>query len=236
MSTETTIAERFRHIREELNITQTELAKKIGIKQQIIADIERGRTQKIATPILEYLCKKHLINTEWLLFNFGNMTKIEDEDDAVEKYYNDNVVGICKYDIKLSNEQNKEKSDYDDKDILYFDRRWIKVVLGVNPDNLFFIRANDDSMNSGKNLASDIRKNDILFIDISQKEGNNGIFLYRDVFYTNMYIRKIAWSLSENLKVIPANPKLKTEIIEKNLNEFTIDIVGKIVWNASNWN
>jgi transcriptional regulator with XRE-family HTH domain len=221
-------------MREEvIGLSQQKLADKLKIKQQTVANIESGRKQKIDTEILYKLSKEFLINSEWLMFGVGNIDKVDDDEEFFNKYYNDLVTPIKKYDFSLSEKENIDKVIENDKDVLYFDRRWLRNILGVNPDNIFFIYAPDDSMDSGKNAVNDIKKGDILFIDISQKQGNDKVFVYKDDFDNIPTIRQIKWGLSENTKLIPYNKKYKSEIIEKQLNDFLVDIVGKVVWNSN---
>jgi phage repressor protein C with HTH and peptisase S24 domain len=154
-------------------------------------------------------------------------------DEIEYTYCNDNVASIKKYDFSLSEKENIDKVIENDKDVLYFDRRWLRNILGVNPDNIFFIYAPDDSMDSGKNTANDIKKGDILFIDISQKQGNDKVFVYKDDLDNIPSIREIKWSLSENIKLIPYNKKYKSEIVEKQVNEFMVNIIGRVIFNLT---
>ncbi len=229
-----TQADRFKFARIEiLNKTQTNLAKELGINSQVITDIESGRKKKIDDSILRKFYEDYGIKIEWLLFGIGNKTVVEDDEDGYNAYFNEQVASIYKYDFTLSEEDNLKKKIDDVKDILYFDRRWIKNILGVNPNNLFFMYAPDDSMDSGMNTTTDIKRGDILFIDISQKEGNNNIFVFKNLFDNKPQIRQIQWSFSEKLKLIPKNKKYKSETIEKEYNEFMVNIIGRVVWNGS---
>ena len=232
--TKTTLKERFKYMREEvIGLSQQKLADKLEIKQQTIANIESGRKQKIDTEILYKLSEEYTINTEWLIFGIGNINKIDDYDEYSHKYYNDNVVAIRKYDFNKTEEENINNNIENDKDALYFDRRWLRNILGVNPDNVFFTYAPDDSMYSGMDASRDIKKDDILFVDISQKQGNDKVFIYKDDFDNKQYIRQIRWSMSENIKLIPRNTNYKTEVIEKGMDEFLVNIIGRVVWNGS---
>lgn len=229
-----TQAERFRYVRTEIiDTSQINLASILGVKPQVIADIESGRKQKIDNDILQKLYEEYGIKLEWLLFGIGNQTLLDDMDEIEYTYCNDNVASIKKYDFNLTEKENIDKVIENDKDVLYFDRRWLRNILGVNPDNIFFIYAPDDSMDSGKNTANDIKKGDILFIDISQKQGNNKVFVYKNDFDNEYSIRQIKWSLSENIKLVPYNKKYKSEIVEKQVNEFLVNIIGQIVWNGN---
>lgn len=224
---------RFRYMRIEIIcLSQIKLGERLGVASQTITDIESGHKKKINDDILKKLIDEYCINIEWLLFGIGNPTKIDDEEDSYNKYYNEQVAFIKKYDFNLSEEENKTRNT-EDKDTLYFDKRWLSNILGVNPDNIFFIYAPDDSMDSGMDTLKDIKKGDILFIDTSQKKGNDKVFVYKNDFDNKPSIRQIKWSLSENIKLIPYNEKYKSGIVEKQLNEFMINIIGKVIWNGS---
>lgn len=71
-----TLQERFKYMREaEIKLSQQKLADRLGIKQQIIANIETGRKKKLDTEILYKLTQEFNINVEWLLFNIGKISK-----------------------------------------------------------------------------------------------------------------------------------------------------------------
>ena len=59
------------------------------------------------------------------------------------------------------------------------------------------------------------------------------MFVYKDDLDNIPTIRQIKWGLSENTKLIPYNKKYKSEIIEKQVNEFLVNIIGQIVWNGN---
>ena len=232
-----TQADRFRYARVEIiGKSQIDLASTLGIKQQTITDIESGRKQKIDTEILYPLYDKYGIKLEWLLFGIGYKTIEEEAIDIQDTYFNENVAPIFKYDFTLSDEENRKRNKDDIKNILYFDKRWLRNILGVNPDDIFFMYAPDDSMDSGMDTAKDIKKSDILFIDISKKQGNDNIFVYKDSLDNKPVIRQIKWGLSENIKLIPKNKKYKTETVKSEISDFMVGVVGKIIWNGSNCN
>ena len=51
------------------------------------------------------------------------------------------------------------------------------------------------------------------------------------LFYLS--IREIKWSLSENIKLIPYNKNYKSEIVEKQVNEFMVNIIGRVIFNIT---
>ncbi|MCL2762222.1 MAG: helix-turn-helix domain-containing protein [Treponema sp.] len=66
-----TIGDRFKIIREELRLNQSELARSIGANPSIISDIERGDKEP-SKKIISTLIVKYRVNSNWLLTGQGN--------------------------------------------------------------------------------------------------------------------------------------------------------------------
>lgn len=78
------LAKRVRYAREQLSISQSELARRVGIRPQAIQFIEAGRVRRPRN-LVEIAAALH-VNPEWLLFGKGNMTtgvKYESKDEAL---------------------------------------------------------------------------------------------------------------------------------------------------------
>lgn len=72
--------ERLRKLRKALDLTQQELADKIGIKRNSYANYETGRNTPIDA-ILISICREFNVNEEWLRTGVGGMfVKIPEED------------------------------------------------------------------------------------------------------------------------------------------------------------
>lgn len=224
-NTETTQQERFRYMREEiLNISQQKLADALGIKQQTVADIESGRKQKIDTEILYILMKEYLINTEWLLFGVGNVNKICDAEE-IEKQL-ENIVSIPFYSAKAAAGSGVDMPEYTEKDVLHFDSRWIKNILGINPNNAVIIQAEGDSM------LPDIREGDLLMLDTSYVEPQNGKTFVIQID-NQLVVKVVMQDWDGSIKLISNNPKYPPRILNEHENA---SIVGKVVWNGSKEN
>jgi transcriptional regulator with XRE-family HTH domain len=65
------IGDRFKEIREELGLNQSELARSIGVTPSIISDIERGDKEP-SKKIISSLIIKYRVNSNWLLTEYGN--------------------------------------------------------------------------------------------------------------------------------------------------------------------
>ena len=64
--------ERILELRKSLNLSQTEFAEQIGLKQGSLSDLETGRA-KINERIIILICSKFNVNEEWLRNGNGNM-------------------------------------------------------------------------------------------------------------------------------------------------------------------
>ncbi len=67
-----TINERIRSLRDELNLSQTEFAERLGSGRGIVKNIEEGRT--VPKPqFLELICRVYNVNRDWLETGEGEM-------------------------------------------------------------------------------------------------------------------------------------------------------------------
>ena len=219
--------QRFRYLREEvLNLTQSQLAEKLGIKQQTVADIESGRKQKIDTDILYKLSMEYNIFTDWLLFGVGEAEKTLSETNSDK---NPNVVPIPFYSSKAAAGQGIEVPDYPEKDVIYFDRRWLQNVVGVKPANASIVQAEGDSMDSGFDRPNDIHSGDLLMVDNSLIEPvNNCVYVLRLGGSNKLVVKKVSIEWNGKVKLVSNNKAYEDFIPPKN----TV-VIGKVVWNGS---
>ena len=233
---QTTQGERFKYIRTEiLNLSSIKLAQMLHVVTSTILNIEGDRTDRIEPRILKFLSQEYLINIEWLLFGTGDITKVDTQERYEHQFNNENVIAIPFYNVKAAAGSGIEAPSYTDKDVLYFDRRWIRNVLGAEPNNLSIIQCKGNSMDSGTNNPDDIKDGDLLLIDTSQKMGNNKTFVFRED--NDLRVKKLKWELSGTLSIISNNPSFQTEILEPDMLALTnFEIIGKVIWNGSREN
>lgn len=77
--------ERIKRIRHELGLTQTEFAKRIGLKQNSMALIESGKRNTSAQAILS-ICREYGVNENWLRTGDGEMFEELTEQQKLMKY------------------------------------------------------------------------------------------------------------------------------------------------------
>ncbi len=64
--------ERLIELRETLGITQSEMAKGIGVSKQYFSRVEKGKTELSKHKVIE-LCSKYQVSLNWLLKDIGNV-------------------------------------------------------------------------------------------------------------------------------------------------------------------
>ncbi len=227
---ETTLAERIKYVR--INIlgiyTQKEFAEKLNTTKIVISNIETGKTDTLNKNILKILTVNYDINGEWLLTGKGE-PKGRNIEDYIKLFKSSYTFPVPFYNVKAAAGNGNILPDYEEKDVLFFDIRYLKNILNANPVNLSLILADGDSMDSGENRADDIKDEDLLLVDNSQKEPINGrIFVIRK--NDKLFVKKIKKDIAGNITLLSNNPKYSP--IE--LTPFdNAEIIGKVIWNGS---
>ena len=147
-----------------------------------------------------------------------------------------NIIPIPFYNVgAAAGNGNYLLDEIPEEDVLYFDERWLKNILGVNPDNLHLIFADGDSMDSGFDTKEDIKDKDLLLVDTSQLTGNNKIFVIL-VNNTELRVKRLFKKMDGSLIISSNNPKYPDEIYNSDSPDIDIKVIGRVVWNGSKEN
>jgi transcriptional regulator with XRE-family HTH domain len=76
------IGKRVRALRKALGFTQVQLAKRVGVSQAAVSDIERGDTTYVLGPTLSSLAAALRTNTDWLMSGNGSAAPVIQTDDS----------------------------------------------------------------------------------------------------------------------------------------------------------
>lgn len=80
--------DRLRQLRKALDLTQQQLADRIGIKRNSYANYETGRNTPIDA-ILVSMCREFCVNEDWLRYGIGDMFKQLPEENKAAAYVSD---------------------------------------------------------------------------------------------------------------------------------------------------
>lgn len=194
------------------NLNQTKLSKITGVKQQVISRLLTSKNEdEKATPALKFALLKY--------FSYDIDSGYYTAEVTVD--YGENIISIPFYTAKAAAGKGIELPDYEEKDVIHFDKRWLQAVVGHNPENLSLIQAEGDSM------SPDIQDGDLLMVDTAIKEViPNKIFIIKQ---NGQYrVKKLKTDFNGDIMIISINHNYPTEV----MNQET-EIIGQVVWNGS---
>lgn len=196
---------RFLKFRAEQELTQEQLAKKLEVSKGLIAAIEQNQ-RAVSMKMINKI--KEIFGVD--LFQSDDTTKLPT-----------NIISIPFYQVKAAAGEGVNVPEYEEKDVLHFDKRWLQAVVGHNPEHLSLIIAKGDSM------LPDIQDGDLLMVDDSIKEviPNKTFVIKQDDKYR---VKKLKAELNGDIQIISNNPNYKTETMNRET-----EIIGQVIWNGS---
>jgi phage repressor protein C with HTH and peptisase S24 domain len=218
VNTMETDASKIKRIRKYLGLTQQQFAIKCNVKQQLIAMMESGSRTPTTAFKLGFL---KAFGTDFDT-QIVDVEAIKDSILSNKQQIPENIVKIPFYtSIKAAAGSGSDIPEYSDKEAMYFDKRWLKTVLGVNENNVSLINTEGDSM------LPLINDGDLLMVDISSKEIlNNKVFV---IFDEGTYrVKRLRQELNGDIYLISDNKQYPPEKVTHSL-----DIIGRVVWNGS---
>lgn len=218
----------FKRLRKLLNLNQTEFAAVVGSSQQTIAMIENN-TRGIPASIREGFYKKYGVSYE----KARECETPEELSVLLNKQIilntKSNIIPVPFYSAKASAGKGEMLPDYPEEKVIYFDRRFLQNIIGVNPEHAAIIQAKGDSMDGGN---KPIKDGDLLIIDDSVKEIiNDRIFVIQ--LNTDLLVKRVIKEWDGTVRLISNNPKYEDRILKENE---TAEIKGEVVWNSSKEN
>lgn len=227
---------KFKRLRQQLGLNQTEFAEKVKSSQQVIAMIENNK-RGVPRSIRESFYEAYKIGYDEAIecssseeLNVAMNTGIIKQ--CGKNGISDSIIAIPIHDISAAAGTGTWLGDEPEQDVMYFDKRFLKQILKRDSfDSIHIIYAKGDSMDSGWNQPDDIKDGDLLMVDTSQTTGNNQIFV---ILVNNQELRvKRLAKKADTLYITSNNSSYKPEIYTPDDPEIEIKVIGKVVWNGS---
>ena len=224
--------QKFKNFRMAQGLSQGEFANKLGAAVGLIGMIESEKQLKRGvTPNLKLKFKK--------AFKLDFDEDVNDDGSTNKSKTSpmlDNVVTIKFYsNIQAAAGLGNYATNEAQSEVLYFDERWLKNIIGINPQNAFIIQAQGESMDSGMNKIDDIKDGDLLMVDTSKLEGNNKIYVINQ--NNEIRVKRLFYNLDGSLTISSNNPKYQDEKYKaEDANFINIQVLGRGVWNGSKEN
>jgi phage repressor protein C with HTH and peptisase S24 domain len=207
-------------LRESLNKTQPEFSEITGISLSTLKKVEAGFSNVgisvidkiIATPSL----KKHVL---W--FMTGNVDlNIEPEVEAKTEYIN-----LPFYEVKASAGDGRLVEAEEQTHLISFEPEWLNKEIGVNPNDVFLMLVDGDSMYP-------TLKNDAMIMVNRNFSGlSDGIYVMRHDH--NLLVKRLQMLPGGIIKVKSDNNMYEPwEINKEHLNGTDIELIGRVVWSG----
>ena len=192
--------------------SQSAFAKELECSQGAIANIESGKRDVSKAMLLKI---KEAFNIDLISWR----------DSKVEEKTRQNLLSVAVpfYKAKASAGNGEALPEYEDKDILHFDKRWLINVLGVNPDKAVLLQA------TGNSMQPLINDKDLLMVDTSYTDIINGKVFVVDID-NELLVKRVVKELDGSVILYSENPEYDPRPLRENE---TAKIIGKVVWNGS---
>lgn len=212
-----TDAEKLKDFRLKNNWTQQEFAEILGVKLSRISMVECGKN-KLSLELKEVIKKKCNYDIDTGLYDFNK--------------YKTNLKAfpIPFYHVKASANPDGDFIilDYGEDECLWFDERWLRNTVGVEPINCSIIEAKGDSM------QPDIMDGYLLLIDNSDTTiTNNRTYIIEITSDNKVLVKRVRKGIEGKVSLISNNKKYNERVLKE---EDKAVIRGKVVYNLSRGN
>ena len=151
------------------------------------------------------------VGLQWLVTGEGNM---RDEDST-----DDDFVGIPFVDAEVSAGPGMLAMEEQVREVVAFDRQWLRSKLGSNPSKLTLVTVSGDSM------SPTLMDGDTIFVDRQVDELRDGIYVFQ--MNGDLLVKRLQKLPGSMVSVISDNPKFQTFTINMHDCDNQISIVGR---------
>lgn len=236
-----TLAERVAKRREQLGLSQKNLAEKIQVSQQSINKIESGQTRSPRN--LDKLAEALEVSPQWLLFG-------DKPAPAIAKDAYDNEIKASSLRVEEWESMNRDKDEFAEVPVLNVEaacgdgampdneheiyalpfRRYTLRRMGVNARNARVVRV------IGNSMAPVLRSGDVVGIDTA----NNSTIIDGDLYAIrdgNLIRVKQLVPRPDGGMIIKSfnNTDYPDELLSRDEFEQRIHIIGRVFWSSTLW-
>ncbi|WP_205191562.1 LexA family transcriptional regulator [Burkholderia sp. LMG 13014] len=223
------LATRLQHARMSQNITQAELARRAGVSQSTIANVESGRNAgtKFLVPLADALG----VHVRWLLEGRGPVqVRSSDKPGSVVAWetpadlpHDTDRVWIDRYDYRFSAGNGHIQWEIREKNALPFNTGFFRAI-GSKPDDCRLVDVVGDSM------SPFLFDRDMMMVDMSKRDPRDGK-IYAVLFEEEPLVKQIFRQPGGALMLHSFNPRYPDRILKLEHLEF-LQIVGQCVYRS----
>jgi phage repressor protein C with HTH and peptisase S24 domain len=202
---------------EERKISQTQLAKLVGISSSMIGKLVRGEARgsthllKIAQALKT--SPEYLIGEEVMLD--ANPLMMPSGDDLVEQL---GLVPVREIDLRYGMGATELEVPVTST-VRHFARDWIRTYTGASPDHLYFAQGIGDSM------APTILNSDLLLIDSSEQTLHLADKIWACAYGNSGMVKRLRQMADGSVKIMSDNQNVRDEIAY----DGELHVLGRVV-------
>lgn len=235
---ERSLAVRLKHARMSQNITQADLARRSGVSQSTIANVESGRNAgtKFLFPIADALG----VHTRWLVEGKGKMWVDGDPsspkvvpikehahmlvwDQKIDLPPDEDRVWIDRYDYRFSAGNGHIQWEIRERNALPFNMSFFRAI-GCKPEDCRLVDVVGDSM------SPFLFDRDMMMVDMSKREPRDGK-VYAVLFEEEPLVKQIFKEPGGALRLHSFNSRYPDRLLRAEHLEF-LQIVGQCVYRS----
>ncbi|PHR84515.1 MAG: transcriptional regulator [Colwellia sp.] len=207
-------------LRESLNKTQPEFSEITGISLSTLKKVEAGFSNVGISVIDKIIAtqslKKHVL---WFMTGNGDL-KVEPEIET-----NTRNINLPFYEVKASAGDGALVEAEEQTHLISFEPEWLNKEIGVNPNDVFLMLVDGDSMYP-------TLKNDAMIMVNRNFNGlSDGIYVMRHDH--NLLVKRLQMLPGGIIKVKSDNNMYEPwEINKEHLNGTDIELIGRVVWSG----
>ena len=221
------IGGRIRDTRKRAGLSQVDFAASLAITQGFLSAVETGKNQPTAE-LLTRLANIYQADINWLLTGKSQDLAqriaeggppITDEDPELD---GGEYIKIPRYEVAASAGGGAVIHSEQVVDYLSFRADWVRVALGVPPQNLALISVIGDSMEP--NLSD----GDVVLLDMTTRSVLDGS-IYALQLNGGLLVKRIQRRLDGSVAVKSDNPCYDQEVVSGEMAD-QLRIVGRVIW------
>jgi phage repressor protein C with HTH and peptisase S24 domain len=195
---------------------QAELADKLGIHKNTMANYERGERFPDVNILLKILEVFSDINPSWLLTGTGPKIRTEPTPEG--------FVMFPRYEIEAGAGPGRCIQSEQIVDFVSFREDWVRSFLRVPRQNLALLSVKGDSMNP---TLSD---GDMILVDLrAGRIEDSAIYVLE--FDDALLVKRIQRKLDGSIVIKSDNPLYETEVLTRDRAQ-SLRIIGRVIWSG----
>lgn len=210
-------ASRLENLLEKSGMSQSELARRVGIKQPSIGRLISGQTK--STSVLTEIARELRTTPEYLTGESDSMFETRAAFTPANASHHDEIL-IPELDIAYSMGGGSAIDDYQEKKLIPFPKTWLRPMIGGNFDQVFVARGSGDSM------LPTLLDGDIIIIDTAQRSIDRQDALWAISYGDLGMVKRVRKTADGGYQINSDNPAVSAIMAYDD----EMHVIGRVIW------